>query len=125
MSQGESWGEGEVLRAGEPPASLFIDADGWHMAVELPGVSAADLVVTWQPGALTVEAQRALPHAPWRAVQLCEGRYGRLARLFAVPDAYDATRAQAVLEQGVLRISLPPRDATSHPGRPLRLVTDS
>ena len=119
MTQDGAIERGDVL----PPAAVFIDADGWHVAVELPGVVAEDLVVTWFPGTLSVEAERSSPHAPQRSVQLCEGRYGRLSRLFDVPDTYDPTRAQAVLDQGLLRISLPPREPELLSGRPLRLVT--
>ena len=96
--------------AQQPAALLFTDATGWHLALELPGVRADSLEVTWTAGMLRVDAERPPPGVPWHAVRLSEGRYGRLSRTFAVPDVYDASRAEAVLEQGLLRIDLPPRN---------------
>ena len=103
--------------AQQPAALLFTDATGWHLALELPGVRADSLEVTWSAGTLRVEAERPPPGVPWHSVRLSEGRYGRLSRTFDVPDGYDPARAEAVLEQGLLRIDLPPR---SH--RRLRLL---
>jgi len=75
--------------------------------VDLPGMSADDIQVTVQDGALVIEGERHNEHEDregdvWR----CERSYGRFQRVIALPEGADTASAEARFENGVLAISL-------------------
>lgn len=70
----------------QPPVDVFEDERQVIVVVALPGVAAADIVLTAEPGALVVRARRALPFAgrPMRLRQL-EIPHGGFERRVELP----------------------------------------
>src|SRR5512143_102975 len=65
----------------EPPVDVFEDDDGIVIVVALPGVPADRVEVTYEPGALVVRAERALPFSGTRrAIRHLEIPYGAFER---------------------------------------------
>jgi HSP20 family protein len=90
-----------------PPLDVFEDAEGLCLELELPGISARDLVVTVDADAVRIEAERTFSHAGGRRVHALEGRYGRMRREIPLPVRAVPGRAVAELVRGVLRIRIP------------------
>ena len=65
----------------EPPIDVFEDEDGIVIVVALPGCPAERVEVTYEPGALVVRAERALPFSGTRrAIRHLEIPYGTFER---------------------------------------------
>ena len=70
----------------EPPADVFEDEREVVIVVAMPGVAAERVEVTFEPGALTVRAERPLPFAAARhALRQLEIPYGYFERRIALP----------------------------------------
>ena len=79
----------------EPPADVFESEHEVAVVVALPGVSDEHVRVLLEPGALHVQAERALPFAgPQSAVRQLEIPYGRFERRIPLPPGRweDGTR---------------------------------
>lgn len=91
-----------------PPMDVVEHDDRVEMTLDLPGVSRDGIRVVYSRGAVVV-AGRKLPRTCERAVafHLAERSFGRFGRSVALSGAFDAGRARASLDAGVLRIVLP------------------
>jgi len=91
-----------------PSADVIESDDGFVIRVDLAGVDAADLEVLCESDVVVVRGERTTDDPPpgQRRGRL-ECRYGRFERTIALPAAIDADRATAVLERGVLAVSVP------------------
>jgi HSP20 family protein len=75
--------------------------------VDLPGMSADDVRVTIDEGALVVEGERRSEHETQEGdVWRCERSYGRFQRVIPLPEGADPETAEARFENGVLQISM-------------------
>ncbi len=77
--------------------------------IELPGVDCSEVSLTLQDGILRVQGvkQEATPFAKLLCYYCLERRYGRFDRSVPVHWVVDARKAQAVLANGVLTVTLP------------------
>jgi HSP20 family protein len=95
-----------------PPADVYETGEEIVVELELPGVSEKDVQVQLFAGRIEVTGlKRELPaHEGSRFLRL-EREFGAFRREVAVPAAFDAGRARAVLANGVLTVTLrkPPR----------------
>src|SRR5262245_9658092 len=96
--------------AGEctPPIDVYETDASLEISVDLPGVDPASVRVVVKGSAVLVAGDK----APRRgrgdsSFHLVERGFGRFARTVRFTAACDTARAQAVLEKGELRISLP------------------
>ena len=90
----------------EPPVDLYGTGDGLTLSVALPGVTAGELEVLVESGAVVVRGERAFPVEYQRAViYRLEIPYGRFERRIALP----AGQYQLIdrrLEDGCLTLGL-------------------
>jgi HSP20 family protein len=75
--------------------------------VDLPGLSADNVRITADEGALIIEGERRSEHEEddgdvWR----CERSYGRFQRMIPLPEGADPNSAEARFDNGVLEISV-------------------
>jgi HSP20 family protein len=84
---------------------VWEDDQQYTVEASLPGFNANDIKVEAQNGILTIsaEAQRIQNRRP----QIEERFYGRYARSLRLPQAVNVDRAEAIYENGVLKLTLP------------------
>lgn len=109
---------GETARSSGTTSSgitLWDDDTNVYAETDLPGVSAEKLDVTVKEGnLLSVQAERDAPANPDAAWHRQERPFGKLNRVVTLPVLVDADRVEAVLKNGVLRLTLP-KSAAAQP----------
>jgi HSP20 family molecular chaperone IbpA len=103
----------EALR--DLPDAVFADVlesdDAYLLVIDLPGVTSATVDVTVEGGRLRVEGRREKDHPPeFRYLQ--EDRSLFLDAELPLPPDATRERAEAVVDRGVLEVTLPKRGAT-------------
>ena len=81
-----------------------------EVIVDLPGVAADALRITFARGALVIAGEKVpgtCPHGDAAAFHLAERSFGQFARVIRLTGAYDAGAARARLASGVLHVVLP------------------
>lgn len=87
-----------------PAVDVTEDAQAYRVALELPGVKAADVKVEVDGNRLTVSGEKKLEvDTPTRS----ERRYGSFSRVFTLPETVDTSGIDARSQDGVLTITLP------------------
>lgn len=90
-----------------PPTDIVETTAGVQMALDMPGADPDSLDVTLDNRVLRISA-RSQPSAPeGYALVHAEYRDGNYERSFTVSEPIDAGRIEAVLRDGVLRLTLP------------------
>ncbi len=92
-----------------PRASITENPDGFTVHVEMPGVPASGLEVTFENGELTLVGHRATGDG--HEVVYRESQPADYRRVFEVDNTIDAGRISASLDQGLLTLSLPKAEA--------------
>lgn len=93
-----------------PPVDVFEDASGITVMADLPGVSRDRLAVRVDGETLTLEAS-AQTDAPERMTLIHnEAPHPSYRRSFALSRELDASRIDASLKDGVLRLVIPKRE---------------
>lgn len=107
---GRFFGDGNGQRdiAMSAPANLWEEEGKWCVEIELPGVQQGDLDVTLEKGTLRITAQRPAPEGQ-RKYWHQERGYGRLERIFNLPETVDPEGIEAELHDGVLKLTLAKR----------------
>lgn len=93
--------------SGFPAVNVFAGRDGVAVLAELPGVAKEDLEVQVHQDTLTLRGTRRPPTEREDAYHRRERRSGTFSRTIQLPFRVDPGRAEAHLENGVLRLSLP------------------
>jgi len=93
-----------------PPVDVFERAEDFEVVVDVPGVLPGDVDVQYADGFLVVEA-RVAPRAVEGRPLLAEYEVGGFHRKFRLGDGIDVEKIDAKLDAGVLRLTLPKRDA--------------
>ena len=88
-----------------PQSELSETPDGFELFVEMPGVTRENLGVTIENGLLRITGKR--EGTPPGTPVLRELSQGDFAREFRLGSTIDTGRISAVLEQGLLRLTLP------------------
>ncbi|MCH9681252.1 MAG: Hsp20/alpha crystallin family protein [Deltaproteobacteria bacterium] len=96
----------DAVRAFRVPAvDIFENDDEFLLVTDLPGVEQEAVELELEQGELTLFARREVPR---EGDSLALHRtLGDFRRVFRIPDRVDATRVQAQLDDGVLKIHLP------------------
>ena len=95
-----------------PAVDIHETKDAFFVAVELPGLMAADVNVTADHGILTIRGERKLATKDDQGrYQRIERSYGTFTRSFSLPQTVDADELEADLADGVLTVKLPKRSA--------------
>ena len=81
------------------------------LAADLPGVKLEDVEVRIEDGTLTLSGSRKFENEDSKnGYHRIERSYGEFHRAFALPDSVDATKVQAALDNGVLKVTLPKKE---------------
>ncbi len=91
-----------------PTLDIFESTDAYRVAMELPGVSADELEITFEDGLLTVQGERHFPQDPTgEKVHRSERFYGAFRRSITLPSHVQADKIKASAQDGVLQILIP------------------
>lgn len=93
-----------------PPVDIFEDSQGVTLWADLPGVTKDRLDVKVHDGNLYIEAEAAVPTPAGMRLQHAEIRQPHFARAFSLGADFDASKIDANLKDGVLRLTIPRRD---------------
>lgn len=117
----EEAGQGQISCGGAyvwtPLADVLETAQALVVLVELPGVTAGQVVVEIVDGDLVVRGER--PFAcedPEPAYHVVERAHGAFARRFPLPPGVDGAGVSASLNEGLLTVTVPKR-AQKNPAR--------
>jgi HSP20 family protein len=95
-------------QAWAPAVDITERKDTYLVTAELPGVSPADLEVTFQDGLLTIQGERhPAAEVPDDKVHRAERRHGAFRRSITLPSHVQADKIEATTQDGVLQILVP------------------
>ncbi|MDW3687808.1 Hsp20/alpha crystallin family protein [Cupriavidus sp. CV2] len=101
-----------------PAVDIVEDSSGVTLWADLPGVTKDKLAVNVHDGNLHIEAEAVVPTPPGLRVQHAEIRQPHFARAFSLSPDLDASKIEANLQDGVLKLTIPRRDEA----RPRRIA---
>jgi HSP20 family protein len=91
-----------------PALDISERKDAYLVTVELPGVEADDLEITFEDGLLTIQGERHLAHdSSEQQFHRVERRYGAFRRSITLPAQVEAEQIEASFDNGVLQIAVP------------------
>jgi len=91
-----------------PALDIMETTDATEVVVDVPGIRPESIRVAIRANTVMIVGAKLVPPAPANArFHLAERTYGRFARAVRIAGAFDAHRAKAIVEQGLLRIVLP------------------
>jgi HSP20 family protein len=93
-----------------PAVDIFEDNHAVTLWADLPGVPKEKLDVRVHDGSLTIEAESVVPVPPTLQLSHAEVRAPYFSRQFNVSEDFDTSRIEAVLKDGVLKLTIPRRD---------------
>ncbi|HEX7747460.1 MAG TPA: Hsp20/alpha crystallin family protein [Bordetella sp.] len=93
-----------------PPVDIFENSQGVTLWADLPGVTKDRLDVKVHDGTLYIEAQAVVPTPAGLRLQHAEIRQPHFARAFSLGVEFDASKIDANLKDGVLKLTIPRRD---------------
>jgi HSP20 family protein len=107
-----------------PALDISERKDAYLVTVELPGVEADDLQITFEDGLLTIQGERHFAHdSSEQQFHRVERRYGAFRRSITLPAHVLADGIEATADDGVLEILVPkmeeatPKRIQVRPGR--------
>ncbi|GJH17533.1 heat-shock protein [Caballeronia novacaledonica] len=110
----DSAGEHEldaVRRATVTPAVDIVEnAHAITLWADLPGVSRERLEIKVHDGALSIEGEATLPVSQDLRISHAEVRVPYFSRRFSVSDDFDTAKIDALLKDGVLKLTIPRRE---------------
>lgn len=90
-----------------PAADIYETEDALVLVVELPGVRADDLDVRLDKRVLTIAGHGGASRYDGYSLAVCEYKPGDFERVFNLPDMIDDEAIEAVMKDGLLRLTLP------------------
>ena len=90
-----------------PNVDIFETNRAIIMLAEIPGVKAADLSIDLRDDILTLTGDVKPLNRPEEEDILIEYQFGRFYRQFTLAEAIDQSKIDAVLKNGILRLTLP------------------
>ncbi|NKJ47427.1 heat-shock protein [Burkholderia sp. SG-MS1] len=93
-----------------PPVDIFEDSQGVTLWADLPGVTRDRLEVQVHDGNLYIEAEAVVPTPAGLRVRHAEIRQPHFARAFSLGADFDASKIDANLKDGVMKLTIPRRD---------------
>ncbi len=95
-----------------PAVDIYEDENEILLSAELPGVNAEDVNLELEGNLLTLRGERRFrKESREGAYQRIERSYGTFTRSFTLPEAAELDKIQADIEEGVLRVHIPKREA--------------
>ncbi len=102
-----------------PEVNIYETQEGYLVEAEMPGVGKQGLEVTLEGHELTVIGRRTQEALPGE-ILFRESRPEAYRRVFELDRAIDTAKISAVMEQGVLRLTLPKSETV----KPRRITID-
>jgi HSP20 family protein len=96
-----------------PAVDIFETERGLTLLADLPGVKAKDLKIDLKDDVLTLTADEAPLEGPGEKDVFREYRTGRYYRQFSLSDTIDQSKIEAVMKDGVLKLTLPKVEAAT------------
>jgi HSP20 family molecular chaperone IbpA len=93
-----------------PAVDIYETAAGVTLWADLPGVPREKLEVNVHDASLRIDGQAVVPTPAGLRVQHAEVRQPRYARTFTLSPDLDASRIEANLQDGVLKVTIPRRE---------------
>jgi HSP20 family protein len=90
-----------------PAVNIFSDRDDYVIRVEVPGVAPEQLSIETQGQTLTISGSRESVAPAGASFHRREREAGAFSRSLHLPDALDASRAEASYKHGILTIRIP------------------
>ncbi len=95
-------------QAWAPALDISERTDAYLVTVELPGMTASDVEITFEDSMLTIQGERHPAGDPAaEKVHRAERRYGPFRRLITLPRHVQADAIEATAQDGVLQILVP------------------
>ncbi|HTY12103.1 MAG TPA: Hsp20/alpha crystallin family protein [Bacteroidota bacterium] len=95
-----------------PFVNVVEDNNGVQVLAEIPGVPKEDVKLQLHDGTLTISGERKSPEkAENRVVLRQEIHYGTFSRTVQLPESIDTEKISAEYANGVLKVTLPKREA--------------
>jgi len=92
-------------------ADVREDESHYYVEVEMPGLTRDDIEITLEDGVLTISGEKKMSSEQRKHnYHIRERQYGRFSRQFSLPVAVDENKVDALLKDGVLRITLDKRE---------------
>jgi len=108
---GQRHNGGASAAAWAPAVDISERKDAYVVAVEIPGVGADDLEITFEDGLMTIQGERHLVQdSSDEKVHRIERRYGTFRRSINLPSHIRADAIEASVQDGVLHILVPKAD---------------
>ncbi|SOC53695.1 HSP20 family protein [Blastococcus aggregatus] len=99
------------------PMDVWQSDDGYHVALDLPGIDPERVEITCERNMLTIRAERRAEYEEGHNVLLAERPQGSFTRQLQVGDALDTTKVTATYNNGVLTLTIP----TAESAQPRRI----
>jgi HSP20 family protein len=96
-----------------PAVDIFETERELTLLADLPGVKAKDLKIDLKDNVLTLTADETPLEGPGEKDVVREYRTGTYYRQFSLSDTIDQSKIQAVLKEGVLKLTLPKVEAAT------------
>ena len=112
-TRGRGWRPGQQndasgAAAWAPAVDISERKDAYLVAVELPGVNAGDVEITFEDGLLTIQGERHFAHdSAEEKIHRTERLYGAFRRSITLPSHVEADKIEATAQDGVLQIMVP------------------
>lgn len=89
------------------PMDVWQAEDGYHVALDLPGVDPSSVEITSERNILTIRAERRAQYNQDQTVLVAERPQGAFTRQLQVGEALDGQNVQATCQNGVLHLTIP------------------
>lgn len=97
-----------------PAVDIVEHPDAFEVRAEVPGMKAEDIHLDVEKNVLTLRGERQLEEVTEKSdYKRVERSYGTFTRSFTLPETVDDEHIEAKLNDGVLTVRLPKREAPS------------
>jgi len=105
---GQQFTSGTTVAAWAPAVDISERKDAYLVAIELPGVKADQVEITFEGGLLTIQGERHFAHdSADEKMHRTERFYGAFRRSITLPSHVEADKIEASAQDGVLQIMVP------------------
>jgi HSP20 family protein len=95
-----------------PPLNVWMENDDFILEAQVPGLKMDQIEITCEGRDLTIRGERQDPGDPQEGYQRRERFVGSFLRSLTLPADIDAEKTQAMLEEGILHITVPKAEST-------------
>jgi HSP20 family protein len=98
------------------PMDVWESEDGYHVALDLPGMDPESVEITCERNMLLIRAERQADYGEDQSVLVAERPQGSFTRQLHLGDGVDSEHVRAEYHEGVLRLTVP-RTQSAQPRR--------